>query len=80
MKVGEANYLSKEFEEDRRGRPGRYLQLNPEQPKHRCSPDHLKVDEEQWRIAQERKRQACGYGPHVRNLSGLQHPDALHAQ
>ena len=30
---------------------------------------HLKVDEEPWRIAQGSKRQASGYGPHVRNLS-----------
>ena len=27
---------------------------------------HLKVDEEQWRAAQGSKRQAGGYGPHVR--------------
>ena len=33
---------------------------------------HLKVDEEQqWRIAQGSKNQVDGYGPHVRNLSGL---------
>ena len=34
---------------------------------------HLKVDEEQWRNAQGSKKQASGYGPHVRNLSRLRH-------
>ena len=28
----------------------------------------LKVDKDQWRIAQGSKRQASGYSPHVRNL------------
>ena len=41
---------------------------------------HLNVAEEQWRIAGESKRQAGGYGPHARNLSGLRHSDATHAQ
>ena len=41
---------------------------------------HLKVDEEQWRITPGSKRQAGGYGPHVRNLSGLRHPDTPYAQ
>ena len=43
---------------------------------------HLKVllDKEQWRVAPGSKRQAGGYGPHVRNLSGLRHPDTPHAQ
>ena len=41
---------------------------------------HLKVliDEEQWRIAQGSKGQAGGCGTHVRNLSGLRHPDTPH--
>ena len=34
-------YTVYRFEEDRRGRPGRYLQLNPEQPKHQCSPESI---------------------------------------
>ena len=31
----------------------------------------LKVDEEQWKIAQARKRLAGGHGPHARYLSAL---------
>ena len=40
----------------------------------------LKVDQEQWRIAQGSKGQAGGYGPHAHNLSGLRHLEAPHAQ
>ncbi|CAN0391187.1 unnamed protein product, partial [Ascophyllum nodosum] len=41
---------------------------------------HQKVDEEHWNITQGSKRQAGGYEPHTRNLSGLQHLDAPHEQ
>ena len=40
----------------------------------------LKADEKQWRIAQGSKRKASGYDPHVRNLSGLRHPDTPHSE
>ena len=40
---------------------------------------HLKVDEEQWRIARESKRQAGGSGHHARYLSRLRHAEAPHS-
>ena len=35
----EPKCLGQGFGKDRRERPGKYLQLNPEHPKHQCSPE-----------------------------------------
>ena len=40
---------------------------------------YVKADEQQWRIAQRNKRHASGYGPHLRNLSRLRHPNTRRA-
>ena len=39
---------------------------------------HLRVDEEQWRIARVSKRQAGGFGTLTYYLSRLHHTDAPH--
>ena len=64
-------------EEDRRGRPDRYLQLNTEQPKHHCSPESIsrqRAAGSEGSIAQRSKRQEGGYGLHVRNLYAVVSP------
>ena len=38
--IVKGNSLGQGFEEDRRGRPGIYLQHNPEKTKHRFSPEN----------------------------------------
>ena len=62
-------------QEGREDHQRRFLQYNPEV---QDTVIHLKVDEEQWRIARGSKRQAGGYGPHAHYLSGLRYTDAPH--
>ena len=61
-------YTVEGSEESGRGQPGRYLSSNLIQYS-QSTVIRLKVYEEQWGIAQGSKRQAGGYGSHVRNLS-----------